>query len=490
MSKVHKKLYIECTYTHHSELNTGIQRVVRKLVTLLPKIATEYGFEVHPVILVDEHFIEIKSLNSVEDNLSRNRTQQLLVRPLRHTYYVLRKGIATLLPHPKIKHFLFVHRNEFGINYLLDQTIVRGVRKIKSIRRHPLQKQQEDAQQHITANAGDILLLLDSSWHMDIWRAVEQMQTQGVHVLTIAYDLIPILHPQFLNGSLVSIFSNWFQQAAYHCDGFIAISQTVQEEIEKQLSSMPEINMNDTFTGHFTLGADFLSADTNPQAVRKQLKKMFSCPPTIKSAPKNINTYLSVGTIEPRKNHQHLLDAFDLLWDKGLQINLCLVGKCGWQYSDILSRIKRHKLYRKNLFLWNDLNDNELSYCYQHSRMLLFASHAEGFGLPIIEGLQFGLPVLASDIPVHREVGESNINYFSLDNPDDLASKITATEQRNIPKHREPAQSFQWKNWEQSTHSLMQEIIKFTQQPANRNSCSPTDNPENSCQPTPSPKVH
>ncbi len=460
MHNTPKKIFIECTYTHFSELNTGIQRVVRKLVTLLPDIAKEYGFEVQPVALQNGNFIEIEKLNSIETNLARNQ-KQLPVSTLRHAYYVSRKGVAILLPHPKVKHFLFAHRNEFGINYLLDKTVVRGVRKVKSLI-NPSRTTPGNTQQRINASKGDILLLLDSSWHMNIWKAVEQMRTQGMRPLTIAYDLIPILHPQFLNESLVYVFRNWFRQAALRCDGFIAISKTVQAEIEQKLAEMPEIKATDKFTGHFTLGADFLNPDATPQTVRKQLKKMFS---QQKSATKQPNTYLSVGTLEPRKNHQYLLDAFDRLWDQGLKINLCLVGKCGWQYSEILARVKHHRLYKKNLFLWNDLNDNELAYCYQQSRTLLFASHAEGFGLPIIEGLQFGLNVMASDIPVHKEVGKGNIDYFKLDDPDDLARKIAQQEAEGFSEKVKPAASFKWSNWEQSAQSLMQEITRFSQTP-------------------------
>jgi len=452
-----KKLFIECTYTHLSELNTGIQRVVRKLVAHLPKVADDYGFTIHPVILSNDRFIEIEALNSVEFNQTRNK-KQLLLRTLRHTYQVSRKGIATLLPHPKVKRFLFAHRNEFGLNYLLDQTIIRSILKAKSLIKAS-EVIQEEGRPPVNASKGDILLLLDSSWHMDIWQAVAEMRTQGVQPLTIAYDLIPILHPQFLNESLVCVFKNWFQQAAHHCDGFIAISKTVQGEIKQQLAKIPEINPSEKFTTHFSLGADFFNTGITPNRVRTQLKNIFE-----RTSKKHTNIYLSVGTIEPRKNHHYLLDAFDRLWDQGLQIQLCLVGKYGWQYSNILSRIKSHKFYAKYLFLWNDLNDSELAYCYQHSSTLLFASYAEGFGLPIIEGLHYGLQVLASDIPVHREVGGTGVDYFRLDNPEELAQKIEQIETTGQPvKQKAPYKACQLLTWEQSARSLMHEIVNFTQ---------------------------
>ncbi len=144
-------------------------------------------------------------------------------------------------------------------------------------------------------------------------------------------------------------------------------------------------------------------------------------------------------------------------------MTLCCVGKCGWKNEDVLLRMRKHKLYGKNLFLWNDLNDDELGFCYQNAQMLLFASHAEGFGLPIIEGLNFGLPVMASDIPVHREVGKNNIKYFDLSDANDLVIKVENQEKEGFSDKRDSPPSFQWINWTQSGHSLMKAIINFDQ---------------------------
>ncbi len=273
--------------------------------------------------------------------------------------------------------------------------------------------------------------------------------------------MIPILHPQFVDDALVTVFSDWFKQASAQCEGFISISRTVQAEVEEALVKNPEIDVSAKFTGHFVLGADFLVKGSDPANIRKALPAMFSPKSSFPETGGNI--YLAVGTIEPRKNHQYLLDAFDRLWAKGGDMILCCVGKCGWKNEDVLLRIKKHKLYGKNLFLWNDLNDDELGFCYQHAQMLLFASHAEGFGLPIIEGLNFGLPVMASDIPVHREVGKNNIDYFDLADVDDLVTKIECQEKESFSGTGNSAPSFQWINWTQSGHSLLQEIATFDQ---------------------------
>lgn len=452
-----KKIFVECTYTHFSDLNTGIQRVVRKLVALLPDMGEEYGYEIQPVILKNDRFQAIDTLNPVELNQNRS-IKQLLVGVLRKISLSVRKGIAFLLPHPKIREFFLAPRNEFGINFLVDQYILQNIKKCKAL--FSGTPQVLPTQQLLDTHEGDILLLLDSSWHMGIWAAVDGLRKKGVQPVALTYDLIPILYPQFVDNDLVTVFSNWFKQASAQCDGFISISQTVQAEVEEALERNPEVDLSCKFTGHFVLGADFLTKGSDPAKIRKALPDMFSLKSSLL---KTGNIYLAVGTIEPRKNHQYLLDAFDSLWAKGGDMTLCCVGKCGWKNEDVLLRIRKHKLYGKNLFLWNDLNDDELGFCYQNAQMLLFASHAEGFGLPIIEGLNFGLPVMASDIPVHREVGKNNIKYFDLSDANDLVIKIENQEKEGFSDKRDFPHSFQWINWTQSGHSLMKAIVNFDQ---------------------------
>jgi alpha-1,2-rhamnosyltransferase len=452
-----QKIFVECTYTHFSDLNTGIQRVVRKLIALLPDIGEAYGYEVQPVILENDRFRAIDTLNPVEHNQNRS-VRQLFVGIFRKISLSVRKGIAFLLPHPQIKRFLLAPRNEFGINFLVDQYVLQNIKKCKAL--FEATPQVPPAQWSLDPHEGDILLLLDSSWHMGIWDAVGDLRKKGVQVIALTYDLIPILYPQFVDDALVTVFSKWFEQASFQCEGFISISRTVQTEVEDALARNPEVDLSSKFTGHFILGADFLAKGSDPAKIRKALPAMFLGK---SSFPKTGNIYLTVGTIEPRKNHQYLLDAFDSLWAKGGEMILCCVGKCGWKNDDVLLRIRKHKLYGKNLFLWNDLNDDELGFCYQNAQMLLFASHAEGFGLPIIEGLDFGLPVMASDIPVHREVGKDNIKYFDLSDSDDLVTKIEFQEKEGFASLDNSTPFFQWISWTQSGHSLMKEIVTFDQ---------------------------
>jgi alpha-1,2-rhamnosyltransferase len=156
-----------------------------------------------------------------------------------------------------------------------------------------------------------------------------------------------------------------------------------------------------------------------------------------------------------------LLDTFDGLWAKGIDVNLCFIGRVGWKVEDLLARIKSHREYQRRLFFWSDIDDVELAYCYKHASMLVFPSFIEGFGLPIIESLGHGLPVLASDTPIHREVGLDHIGYFDLADPGSLETQIEAIEKNGIPDALRVDPDYRWQDWESSTRMLLNKINKM-----------------------------
>ncbi len=131
-----------------------------------------------------------------------------------------------------------------------------------------------------------------------------------------------------------------------------------------------------------------------------------------------------VGTIEPRKGHRQALAAMELLWTDKVDANLVIVGKQGWNTDDLAKRIREHPEYNKRLFWLPGISDEMLEQVYRCTSALLAASEGEGFGLPLIEAAQHGLPIIARDIPVFREVAGENAYYFCGDDPLVLANAL------------------------------------------------------------------
>lgn len=255
---------------------------------------------------------------------------------------------------------------------------------------------------------------------MPIFPLIEELKGRGVGIVSVIYDLIPLTHPQLCDAGLVKVFNRWFDWAAKTVDGFMAISNTTGEQVNDEVLRRLGLAASRCWYGYFHPGSD---PDFRIDSLRvdADLQNIFH-----DSAP----VYLMVSTIEPRKNHAYLLDAFELLWTQGLNVRICIIGKIGWKCDDVVTRINKHPQLGKRLFMFNRINDAGLEFSYRSSRALIFPSHVEGFGLPLVEAMQRGLPAMASDIPVFREVGE--ISWLTSIWPSRKAWRITLPSLRRL----------------------------------------------------------
>jgi len=188
----------------------------------------------------------------------------------------------------------------------------------------------------------------------------------------------------------------------------MCISQSVRKDyLNWQLKEGFSHPLTFAQVGYFYLGAEFEKSD-----------------PVIRLLDENQPFFIVVGSLEPRKNHTKILDAFELLWAKNVSIRLAIVGAFGWKSEELLKRILSHPLLGTKLFLIRDASDRDLVALYKSTAGLIVASLAEGFGLPIIEAQKHGANVICSDIPVFREIGGSIPHYFPPQDHASLASLI------------------------------------------------------------------
>jgi glycosyltransferase involved in cell wall biosynthesis len=117
--------------------------------------------------------------------------------------------------------------------------------------------------------------------------------------------------------------------------------------------------------------------------------------------------FVTVGTIEPRKNHLMLLHLWRSLAEQGANPpKLLVVGRRGWENENVVDLLERSHSVRAHVLETNHLPDDTLGIVIAGARALLFPSFAEGYGLPLVEALALGTPVIASDLSAFREVGQ------------------------------------------------------------------------------------
>ncbi len=299
---------------------------------------------------------------------------------------------------------------------------------------------------------GDVFLGLDLQHQVTRYQSsyLSALRARGVSVYFVVYDLLPIQFPQYW-PSMFAVHTEWLQVLS-RFDGVICISRAVANEFKHWSAQHAVPRLRPFKIGWFHLGADIdnsLPSKGLPEDGVSVLAKMAARP-----------TFLSVGTIEPRKAHHQVLDAFDQLWAQGQDVNLVLVGKAGWLMDDFIKRLENHP-ERNNRFFWlSGVSDEYLEKIYDSATCLVTASVGEGFGLPLIESAQHGLPIIARDIPVFREVAGNCAQYFSGDAPDAIVVAVKIWLARNAKGLTPNVANMPWLTWEQSANQLKKVIFE------------------------------
>ena len=441
-------IFIECTLTYESALNTGIQRVVRNVVRHAAAVAAEHGYTVCPVRIDGARLVKASASVVLRDKLAPARTaaDAEIDSSAGNRWKLPRSGTAlgksvalgflrlltTVLPFDPVRRFAF----SSGFRR-------RAFRLFSAPLKLVTRKRHAETDSLIVAAPGDILLLLDASWAIPgPWTAIQRFKRGGGRLAGVVYDLIPLNYPDACLPEHVAVFKHWFKKLVCNVDAFLCISKAVAARLAERL---PPDRSN---IGYFYLGSelDFL---TRGAEVRPAVKDIFGAERPI---------FVVVGSIEPRKNCDFVLDAFEQFWRTGAEGSLVFIGKPAWKSEQIVRRIHAHAEWGRRLFLLRDASDTELDYAYRHAAALVAASSVEGFGLPVIEAFQRGLPVFCSDIPAFREIAGGKGQFFVLDDARHLSALLLNYADRPLSTDRIPQR---WPTWRESTEQLISTMLKI-----------------------------
>lgn len=238
------------------------------------------------------------------------------------------------------------------------------------------------------------------NWHRPDWlaeRGGNHGQNPGRLVLFL-HDTIPSDYPEYAREGGARRHEQRLANALTLADGIIVNSEVTRDALARHASS---ISLPMPTTAVTPIGIE---------ARRQSDAKPSPADPY----------FLTIGTIEPRKNHMLLL----LLWRQMAEAGipnlpkLIIAGRRGWENEQVLDLIERSRALQDLVVERNDIGDAELSGLLGGARALLMPSFAEGFGMPVAEALAAGTPVIASDLPVYREFAGEIPDYCGpLDGP-------------------------------------------------------------------------
>lgn len=266
--------------------------------------------------------------------------------------------------------------------------------------------------EHIKPKDTTLFFDIDAAWNAPYKREVLYpiLKNNGFMICNFIYDLIPILLPEFVHNLTIKNFQTFISTLYSYSDMIFFDSNSAQKDFFR----LKKLSNKDRYIASRVvgLGSDFSNI--------KETNKNKEITPILKT-----KYILFVGTIEPRKNQQELLTAFDSLSDTYPDLNLVFVGKKGWKVDALISKIQSHPLKEKRIFWLNNIDDNALATLYKNAFLVTYLSKYEGYGLPITESLSYGKITIASKNSSMYEAGKDYADYIEYGSKNELKEIIS-----------------------------------------------------------------
>ena len=266
---------------------------------------------------------------------------------------------------------------------------------------------------------------------------------KSVKFLTV-YDLIPILYPQYFNGRKVLQVKKALNSLS-PSDFVICISQSTKNDF----CNLVKFDPSRVFVIPLAASGSFFPC-SDSQLIR-EVKKKYGIPPA--------QYILSVGTLEPRKNIKQLIISFQRIieQEKIRDLNLVLVGAKSCIHDKLFAASNLSHDLEKRIILTGYIPDQDLTPLYSGALVFVYPSLYEGFGLPPLEAMQCGVPVITSNTSSLPEVvGDAGI-IVSPHDTDAICHHIleiyrsSTLRQELADKSLKQAKKFSWTKYTRQT---------------------------------------
>ena len=234
---------------------------------------------------------------------------------------------------------------------------------------------------------------------LDNIQYTHRLQRSGLRPIFFVHDLIPITHPEYCRPG----------EAERHRARINTMLKTGYGIIANSAATLQEL----------TAYAQAHGFHVPPAIVAPLAPPRF--PKPAGNTPLTKPYFVMLGTIEPRKNHWLMLQLWRQLIERFGEAapRLVIIGQRGWECENVIDLLERCEVLRGFVVEESICTDAQLATWLHHAQALLFPSFAEGYGMPLVEALSMGLPVIASDLSAFREIAGDIPEYL---NPLDVMS--------------------------------------------------------------------
>ena len=243
--------------------------------------------------------------------------------------------------------------------------------------------------------------------------ALARLRAAGLRIGVLVYDLIPLTHPEHTSDGTVSAFRQGLEEAAGLWDFALTISEFTAGELGREWAKLeaPAIPIRPMPLAH----------RINPPEARDQASSF----PKALTDLRGKDYILCVGTIESRKNHVALFQAWQIMLREGVDPPpLVIVGRPGWRVSDLMDQLEATRFLDGRIRLVHGVSDPELDALYRGCLFSVFPSFTEGWGLPVGESLALGKVCLAAMEGATPEAAGGFAEPIDAFSPRDIAARI------------------------------------------------------------------
>lgn len=262
------------------------------------------------------------------------------------------------------------------------------------------------------------------------------------------HDMTPILFPEFHIKKSTVIHKIFLKNILKKADLIITASQNTKKDILKYSRTEAKISI-------IPLGMDHLRKSKGLNLNSNSTK--------LKNLPGNNPYLLYLGTIEPRKNLEMLINIFtELKNSHKIPHKLIIAGETGWKAKKIIKKAKQNK----DIVLTGYLTEKQKTNIYKNADIFIYPSVYEGFGLPPLEAMSYGIPVICSNNSSLKEIFSNNALLFDSENPKELKTQILKLlKNRSLHKSLSTsgkafAKQFTWEKTAKETLKAFEEIYK------------------------------
>jgi glycosyltransferase involved in cell wall biosynthesis len=274
-------------------------------------------------------------------------------------------------------------------------------------------------------------------------------------ILTI-YDLIPVLDSHKFTQNIYDKYLKMIASIDLDRDWVTCISENTKNDF----CNYTGMNPARVFVTPLAAAAHFFPVN-NKNIIRETIKKY-----QIPDRP----YLLSLCTLEPRKNLSFLIRCFAkiILENSSIDLNLVLVGVSGWKNNDIFKTAQKNPLLKDRIIFTGYIPDEDLSAIYSGATAFIYPSLYEGFGLPPLEAMQCGTPVITSNTSSLPEVvGDAGIMINPTDEDALCQAILTIIQDSQLrktlsEKGLERAQQFSWSKCAEETVKVYHTALNFS----------------------------